>query len=460
MIGRRETVIIIALTAVLCMVQADEEKALLDLLLTDYNRLSRPVDNISDVVDVYLEFAIVKVADVVKKNKYVKINSIIKQTWIDKRLSWNPLSHGDITKILVPSDLVWFPRVFLRNAFDGAVTPPPPPLYHVFSNGTVISISISQFDSDCYLDMQYFPWDRQTCYLRFASNEYYNDEVRLNVQENLTVKEVVQYRNYEWKITGISSEVKVHKNNVDLAFESLAIYGLEMERVPLYYLMNIVFPSNMMFLLSFCVFWLPPDCGERLSFAVSLLVALSVFQLLVGETLPTNSNSGSLLGMILLFDMGMVASTVVMTTILLNIQRNGASKIFPSPWIRRIFLCKSSSSWERYRRSSTSKDIELVNVATSSRGYENSIALAVDDKYHVGKGELFNDGNGHVSAPTEHPNGFEGSKDDASRQVTDCQEEWDRLVKTLDRILFIIYSAVSVAILVWLLLSPAFERYW
>ncbi|XP_070535134.1 neuronal acetylcholine receptor subunit alpha-2-like [Ptychodera flava] len=223
MIGRRETVITIALTAVLCTVQADEEKALLDLLLADYNRLSRPVDSRSDVVDVYLEFAIVKVADVEEKNKYVKINSIIKQTWIDKRLSWNPSSHGDITKILVPSDLVWFPRVFLRNAFDGAVTPPPPPLYHVLSNGTVILISISQFDSHCYLDMQYFPWDRQTCYLRFASTAYYSDEVRLNVQENLTVEEVVQYKNYEWKLTGISSEVEVHKNYVDLAFESLAI---------------------------------------------------------------------------------------------------------------------------------------------------------------------------------------------------------------------------------------------
>ncbi|XP_070534635.1 neuronal acetylcholine receptor subunit alpha-2-like [Ptychodera flava] len=447
MIGRRETVIIIALTAVLCMIQADEEKALFDLLLTDYNRLSRPVDNRSDVVDVYLEFAIVKVADVEEKNKYVKINSIIKQTWIDKRLSWNPSSHSGITKILVPSDLVWFPRVFLRNAFDGEVTPPPPPLYHVFSNGTVILISISQFDSHCYLDMQYFPWDRQTCYLRFASTTYYSDEVRLNVQENLTVKEVVQYRNYEWKITGISSVVEVHKNKVDLAFESVAVYGLEMERVPLYYLMNIVFPSSMMFLLSFCVFWLPPDCGERLSFAVSLLVALSVFQLLVGDTLPTNSNYGSLLGIMLLFDMGMVASTVVMSTILLNIQRKGASRSFPGPWIRRIFLCRNSSSGERHKRSTTNKDIELGNVTISSRDYEKSVALDIDDKDH---GELFKDGNGHV----------EGSKDDAPRQVTDCQEEWDRLVKTLDRILFIIYLAVSVGSLVWLLLSPAFERYW
>ncbi|XP_070535236.1 neuronal acetylcholine receptor subunit beta-4-like [Ptychodera flava] len=308
--------------------------------------------------------------------------------------------------------------------------------------------------------MQYFPWDRQTCYLRFASTAYYSDEVRLNVQENLTVEEVVQYKNYEWKLTGISSEVEVHKNYVDLAFESLAIYGLEMERVPLYYLMNIVFPSNMMFLLSFCVFWLPPDCGERLSFAVSLLVALSVFQLLVGETLPTNANYGSLLGMMLLFDMGMVASTVVMSTILLNIQRKGASRRSPSPWIRRIFLCRSSSSLERYRRSSTNKNIELGNVATSSRGYDNSVALDMVVKEHVDKGELFNDENGHVSVPTVHPNGVEGLKDDAPRQVTDCQEEWDRLVKTLDRILFIIYLAVSVGSLVWLLLSPAFERYW
>ncbi|XP_070535135.1 neuronal acetylcholine receptor subunit beta-3-like [Ptychodera flava] len=308
--------------------------------------------------------------------------------------------------------------------------------------------------------MQYFPWDRQTCHLLFASTVYYSDEVRLNVQENLTVEEVVQYKNYEWKITGISSEVIFHKNNVDIAFESLAIYGLEMERVPLYYLMNIVFPSSMMFLLSFCVFWLPPDSGERLSFAVTLLVALSVFQLLVGDALPTNSNYSSLLGMMLLFYMGMVASTVVMSTILIYVQRKGASRSAPSPWIRRIFLCRNSSSGERYKWSSTNKDIELGNVATSSRGSENSVALDMDDKEHVDKGELFNNGNGQGSSPTVHPNGVEGSKDDVPRQVTDCQEKWDRLVKTLDRILSIICLAVSVASLVWLLLSPAYERYW
>ncbi|XP_070535247.1 neuronal acetylcholine receptor subunit beta-3-like [Ptychodera flava] len=477
MIGTREVALVIALTSVLSLVQGDEEKELLNRLLTDYNHLSRPVDNRSDIVDVYLEFAIIKIADVEEKNKYVKINGITKQTWLDKRLSWNPSSHSDIKKLLVPSDLVWIPRVFLRNTFDGKVAPPPAPICHLFSNGTVILMSISQFDSHCYLDMQYFPWDRQTCYLRFASTMYYSDEVRLNVQENLTVEEVVQYENFEWKITGISSEVEVHKNKVDLAFESLAIYRLEMERVPLYYLMNIVFPSSMMFLLSFCVFWLPPDCGERLSFAVTLLVALSVFQLLVGDALPTNSNYGSLLGVMLLFDMGMVASTVVMSTILINVQRKGATaKNFPSPWIRRIFLSKDCAPWRRHKRNSNNKDIELGNVTTCSRGHENCVVVDMDGKDYTGKKELFNAGNGQVSTPQMHSDIVEGSTSDASRQgntsnelsmrpeygnkATDHQEEWDRLVKTLDRILFIIYLAVSVASLVWLLLCPAFERYW
>jgi len=49
-------------------------------------------------------------------------------------------------------------------------------------------------------------------------------------------------------------------------------------------------------LLILGVFWLPADSGEKLGFAVTVLLAFSVFQLVINEQTPQNSDYNPLLG--------------------------------------------------------------------------------------------------------------------------------------------------------------------
>ena len=65
-----------------------------------------------------------------------------------------------------------------------------------------------------------------------------------------------------------------------------ASFTLTLERRPLYYLLNIIIPSLVLAALSALSFAVPVDSGEKLSFSMSILVAFSVFMLILQENTP------------------------------------------------------------------------------------------------------------------------------------------------------------------------------
>ena len=65
-----------------------------------------------------------------------------------------------------------------------------------------------------------------------------------------------------------------------------ASFTLTLERRPLYYLLNIIIPSLILAALSALSFAVPVDSGEKLSFSMSILVAFSVFMLILQENTP------------------------------------------------------------------------------------------------------------------------------------------------------------------------------
>lgn len=73
-------------------------------------------------------------------------------------------------------------------------------------------------------------------------------------------------------------------------------YKFIIKRRVLYYLFNIVFPCLWLAILSVMTFWLPPDSGEKITLGITVLLAFSVFMLLVAESMPKTSESVPLIG--------------------------------------------------------------------------------------------------------------------------------------------------------------------
>ena len=69
-----------------------------------------------------------------------------------------------------------------------------------------------------------------------------------------------------------------------------------MRRRTLYYLFNIIFPCLWLTVLSLLGFWLPPDSGEKITLGITVLLAFSVFMLLIAENMPATSEFVPLIG--------------------------------------------------------------------------------------------------------------------------------------------------------------------
>lgn len=101
----------------------------------------------------------------------------------------------------------------------------------------------------------------------------------------------------EWELI----DILVVRNQVTYAccieFFPDVTFTIIMRRRTLYYLFNIIFPCLWLTVLSLLGFWLPPDSGEKITLGITVLLAFSVFMLLIAENMPATSEFVPLIGM-------------------------------------------------------------------------------------------------------------------------------------------------------------------
>lgn len=86
------------------------------------------------------------------------------------------------------------------------------------------------------------------------------------------------------------------------------------------------------------VFYLPSDCGEKVTLCISVLLSLTVFLLVITETIPSTSLVIPLIGEYLLFTMIFVTLSIVITVFVLNVHyRTPMTHTMPE-WVRSVFL--------------------------------------------------------------------------------------------------------------------------
>ena len=73
-------------------------------------------------------------------------------------------------------------------------------------------------------------------------------------------------------------------------------FTIRMRRGSLFYVFNLIGPCFLMFAISLLGFYLPIDSGEKVSFETTILLALVVFLLMVGETMPPTPDSIPIVG--------------------------------------------------------------------------------------------------------------------------------------------------------------------
>ncbi|KAK7011023.1 neuronal acetylcholine receptor subunit alpha-10 [Biomphalaria glabrata] len=88
--------------------------------------------------------------------------------------------------------------------------------------------------------------------------------------------------------------------------------------------------------LSLTGFLLPPDSGEKVTLGLTVLLAFSVFMLLVAENMPPTSEYIPLIGIYLTVIMAMSALSVALSVFVLNCHHRGTNMRRPPKVVRKL----------------------------------------------------------------------------------------------------------------------------
>ncbi|XP_077992883.1 acetylcholine receptor subunit alpha-like [Glandiceps talaboti] len=314
------------------------EKQLQHQLFADYSAHVRPVKNFSDVLMIGFSFSLVALMDVDEKNQIVTLRALIKHTWHDYQLQWNPGDYDGIEEVVIPEEWVWTPDLALANsATDNIMFISSSRSVSVSHNGSTRAFSRMVLAIPCVMDIRLFPFDTQTCSAYFSFWQYTHNFVQA---ESLTDQSIINgaIENSEWAVLNGTIDVIVMYTYFPVEAWSLVVMTLTFKRKPSYYVMNIIIPATLMALLTLLVHIIPCDCGEKMSFSVSLLISMSVFNLMVGNLLPATSESVPLLAQYLLFNTVFVSFSICMAAVVLRLHHRQKGSLDMSFRIRRIFI--------------------------------------------------------------------------------------------------------------------------
>ncbi|XP_055954376.1 acetylcholine receptor subunit beta-like 1 [Patella vulgata] len=95
--------------------------------------------------------------------------------------------------------------------------------------------------------------------------------------------------------------------------------SVENRRRRIFYVLNIILPVLFLSFMGALVFMLPADAGEKISLAITILLAYIVFLTIVSESMPQTSLQVSILAVYLTVLVAMSALSVVLSILILRI---------------------------------------------------------------------------------------------------------------------------------------------
>nr|XP_060623312.1 acetylcholine receptor subunit delta [Anolis sagrei ordinatus] len=473
----------------------------------DYNKNLRPVISKEESVTIKLALTLSNLVSLKEAEETLTSNVWIEHGWTDYRLQWNESEFGGIGVLRLPPDMLWLPHIVLENNNDGNFEITYSCNILVYSNGLVYWLPPAIFRSACPINVDFFPFDWQNCTLKFNSLMYNANEITLEVKDDVELPEQIEgeeekpaqsflvewiiidpegfTENGEWEIIhrparknidpSVPRESKKHQ---DITFY------LIIKRKPLFYIINIVTPCILIAFMTILIFYLPADSGEKVTMAISILLAQSVFLLLISQRLPATSFAIPLIGKYLLFVMLLVTAIGVMCVVELNIHYRTPSTHRLTDWTKEFFL----ETLPRLLHMSRPDDSEpeprdgLLIRRSSSVGY-----IVKAEEYFTVKSrselmfEKQSERHGLASRITParpNPHGKDGMEEQLYNEIkpaitganfivkhmrdkNDCNEEkdsWNRIAQTLDYVCFLLVTPVLTLGTLWIFMMGYYNH--
>lgn len=392
-------------------------------ILKRYDKTTRPVRHDNTTVEVAIALSLYHILDTNEKQQTFTSLLAIRQRWIDEYLTWDPARFNGVDTIRIPANQIWTPDLVISNFAGDKFNDYMVTNTIVSSNGHVLWLYPALIKTYCTLNVQNFPFDRQKCEIIFISWTHSGDQ--LDVRYNDSFANTVYYipTNQEWAVDGITAERHVKYYACCKEPYPDVTFTIHMRRGSLFYVVNLIAPCLLIFIISFLGFFLPVESGEKVNLEITILLALVVFLLMVGEMMPPTPDAIPILGMFFCTTMLMVTLALFMAVVVTNIYGKRTSHQPCPRWVVRFasFIYRPCFVLDKSSRS-------LTDVKPGYNGdCMNDIEM-----------EAFND---HYSFHHRHTS-------QTLRQLNDTriEAEWLRVAKAVDRFFFWLFLIISVSI--------------
>lgn len=433
--------VVVAITARLYCVESQsvsESERLLRDKTSNYSTVFRPVINQSLPLKLFTSFDIVAIHEFDERSEKFSVTGILNLKWRDERFTWNPDHYDGISQLVVDVNRIWTPPIALVNSAEDVTRIAED--WHLltinhtgdadYSSGRVFSVS-------CSVDVTRYPWDRQTCQFWFLNWGYELKHLPVYFERD-AVGSHVYSENGAWSIVG--SDVGL------LPGTSVFFFELHLKRKSRYIIVNVLSPIVFMSFLNVLIFLIPADSGERISYSITVLLAIAVFLTLVGDNLPKTSEPMSNLSFYLLSVLVVSASITLANIFCLQLFFRDAERKVGKIW-KYVAVClgcnRKGRKRENYKERKTSEQyieqsgIIPANINGNIYLPTNIPSITRQNIWTLRRCEL------HGPYTTEKERTADGKEEDTQRQNDDSDNvTWRDVSHSFDKLFFWLFVVV------------------
>lgn len=404
----------------------DDAKQLYNDMLSNYSKYVRPIRKQGDPVNVYITLAAIAIQEFDEVLERFSVVGAIFLNWFDQNIFWDEDNYGGIDSLFIGYKKVWVPEVILTNPSEKLdsfgkewqLIRYGPSGWASWTPGDLIKAT-------CSIDVRYFPFDIQECGMEMYVWGYLTNEVKLIAGRD-TIDTGLMVEHGSWTVLNTSAKVE------DKSLVSKATFTFRLKRKPQYVIVNVVLPILFLCLLNVLVFMLPAESGERVSYAITVLLSIAVFMTIVSDILPKTSEPLPIIGYFLMIDLIVSALTGLCTILNLRIYHKKDDVPIPK-WLIGVynFLCCNCRRGTSVGSSELDKSEAFIPFSKDKSNIKQMKKIAFVDQIDSTK-----DMSGIK---------FKANIDESPRKSDDIKDiTWQDISIMIDYILLIFFAAVTI----------------
>ena len=345
-----------------------------------YNPDIMPILNKSEPIEITLEIYVMNIDNIDEKSQTFTIRAFLENRWTDQFLTWKPEEYGGIKRINVQNGNIWLPDLALNNVYDS-----PTQLGQqngrtiVDHNGRTITWPYKMYQVGCKINIRHFPFDVQICELDFLSWTNPFSVLKLKTSDKLS--RFYYKESAEWSLD--SYEIDHYQNPYGEydSWDHIA-FRFTLRRKWLFQVLNMIAPIVCISFLNLTCFFIPSDCGEKITLCISIFLTLAVFLTIITSSLPESSDDTSLFGVYVGLQLLCSGLTILATVISLHLYHKEKKDKVPRMWRALSALCCYSSSPSS--KEADSQRYTNGHVPTMEQPYTNGHVPTMEQPYTNG----------------------------------------------------------------------------